>query len=134
MDRYVSNYDKDDFKISLKIDHSYRTADYARKIGKANSIALKGRTVPQEVRDKISRSSGKSFLGKHHTEEAKRKNAEAHIGNKYHLGHKHSEEAKEKMRLAKLGKKRGPWTDAERKAHMDAYERRRKERLQNTNT
>lgn len=120
--------------ISERLKGHTVSEETRRKIGRANSIALKGRTVPQEVRDKMSKSGGKSFLGKHHTEEAKRKNAEAHMGKKYHLGHKHSEEAKEKMRLAKLGKKRGPWTDAERKAHMDAYERRRKERLQNTNT
>ena len=104
------------------------------KIGKANSIALKGRKLSEETKEKIRKNSAKPFLGKKHSEESKRKNAEAHIGKKYHLGYKHSEEAKEKMRLAKLGKKRGSWTDAERKAHMEANERRRKEKLQIKNT
>ena len=34
-DRYVSGYNKDDFKIALKINHSYRTASYARQIAKS---------------------------------------------------------------------------------------------------
>ena len=100
------------------------------KIGKANSIALKGRTLSEETKEKIRKNNAKPFLGKKHTEEAKRKNAEAHMGKKYHLGYKHTEETKEKMRLAKLGKKRGPWSDAERKAHLEAIERRRKEKIQ----
>lgn len=37
-DRYVSGYNKDDFKIALKINHSYRTAAYARKIGIAIGV------------------------------------------------------------------------------------------------
>lgn len=120
--------------ISERMKGHKTSEETRRKIGQANSVALKGRVIPQEVRDKISKNNAKAFLGRHHTEEAKRKNADAHKGKQYHLGHKHSEEAKEKMRLAKLGKKKGPWTDAERKAHMEAFERRRKEKLQNTNT
>lgn len=103
-----------------------------RKIGEANSVALKGRTVPQEVRDKISAHNARGFLGKQHTEETKRKISCALKGNQCHLGHKHSDETKQKMCLAKLGKKRGPWTDDERRAHMEAIERKRKEKLQNT--
>ena len=119
-------------KISEANKGKVLSDEVRQKIGKANSIALKGRTVPQEVRDKISKHNAKPFLGKHHTEEAKRKNAEAHKGKQYHLGHKHSDETRQKMRLAKLGKKRGPWTDAERKAHMEAIERKRKEKLQSS--
>ena len=66
-----------------------------------DSIALKGRVVPQEVRDKLSKNSPKPFLGRHHTEESKSKNALAHMGKQYHLGHKHSDEAKRKMSEAK---------------------------------
>ena len=69
-----------------------------------DSIALKGRVVPQEVRDKLSKNSPKPFLGRHHTEESKSKNALAHMGKQYHLGHKHSDEAKRKMSEAKKGK------------------------------
>lgn len=120
-------------KISAANKGRIVSAETRRKIGLANSVALKGRTVPDEVRQKISEHNGRGFLGKHHTEETRRKNSEAHIGKKYHLGYKHSEESKHKMRMAKLGKKRGPWTDAERQAHMEAFERRRKEKLQAQN-
>lgn len=75
-----------------------------KKIGAANSKALKGRVLPQEVKDKIRKNSAKAMLGKHHTEEAKRKNSLAHIGKQYHLGYKHTEEAKQKMSEAKKGK------------------------------
>lgn len=37
-DDYVSNYNKDDFKIALKINHSYRTAAYARQIAKKENL------------------------------------------------------------------------------------------------
>ena len=43
--------------------------------------------------------------GKRHTEESKKKNAEAHKGNKNMLGKKHSEESKKKMRESHKGKK-----------------------------
>lgn len=145
-----------------------------RKIGKANSIALKGRKIPDEVKAKISKSlSGENspMYGKHPKPESIEKMRQKQIGNKYHLGckateeqrkrmseahkglpltqkqldnlHKlhesrrgkhHSEETKQKIREAHLGRKRGPWTDAQRKAHMEANERRRKEKLQNTSS
>lgn len=91
-------------KISEASKGRVMSEETRQKIGKANSIALKGRTVPQEVRDKIRKNSKKPFLGRHHTEEAKRKNSEAHKGKKYHLGYKHSEETKRKMSEAKKGK------------------------------
>ena len=37
-DDYVSKYNKDDFKIALKINHSYRTSAYARKIAKEEGL------------------------------------------------------------------------------------------------
>lgn len=123
-------------RISEKLKGHRVSDETRRKIGEANSKALKGRKVPQEVIEKTKAHPNgyKGFKGRKHTEEAKRKNAEAHIGKKYHLGYKHSDEAKEKMRLAKLGKKRGPWTEEERKAHMAYFERRRKEKQKASNS
>ena len=66
------------------------------KIGKANSIALKGRKVPEEVKVKL-RGKHSAMKGKHHTEEAKRKNSEAHKGKQYHLGYKVSEASRKRM-------------------------------------
>lgn len=66
------------------------------KIGKANSVALKGRKVPEEVKAKL-RGKPSAMKGKHHTEEAKRKNSEAHIGNQYHLGYTVSDESRKRM-------------------------------------
>lgn len=112
-------------KISLAQKGRVVSEETRRKIGQANRVALKGRVVPQEVRDKISKNNARSMLGKHLSDEAKRKISEANRGNQFHKGFKHSLETREKMRLAKLGKKRGSWTDKERKAHMEAYEKRR---------
>lgn len=120
-------------RMSEKMKGRVVSEETRRKIGIANSKALKGRKLPEEVKRKIKENNARPFLGRHHTEESRRKNAEAHIGKQYHLGYKHSDEAKQKMREAKLGKKRGKWTDAERKAHMEAFERRRKEKLQTCN-
>lgn len=66
------------------------------KIGKANSVALKGRKLPEEVKAKL-RGKSSAMKGKHHTEEAKRKNSEAHKGKQYHLGHRASDEARKRM-------------------------------------
>ena len=122
-------------KISKAMKGRKLSEETKRKVGEANSKALKGRHVADDVKKKISEhTKGKNnpFYGKHHTEESKKKMSNALKGNKSHLGHKHSDETRQKMRLAKLGKKRGPWTDAERKAHMEAIERKRKEKLQSS--
>ena len=102
-----------------------------QKIGQANSKALKGKKRPQEVKDKISKDNARYWAGKKLPDKVLQAAIQANRGNNYHTGCKHSEETKQKMRLAKLGKKRGPWTDEERKSHMDAIKRRR-ERLQNS--
>ena len=55
---------------------------------------------------------GKQYwLGRHHSEEAKRKISEAHKDNKYWLGKHHSEETKKKMSESNKGKNKGktPW-------------------------
>lgn len=117
-------------KISERLKGHSTSEETRRKIGAANSIALKGRIVPQEVRDKISKNNAKAFLGKHHTEESKRKNALAHIGKQYHLGHKHSEETKRKMSEAKKGK---PLSDAQ-KAQLERLHNSMRGRKRNVKT
>ena len=159
---------------SIRLMGHSTSEETRKKIGYANSIALKGKTLPIEVRQKISKSlSGKNNpnYGKSPSPESIEKMRQKQLGNTYHLGFKatdeqrkrmseahkglplteaqienlkkihgtnrgksRTEETKQKIRLAKLGKKRGPWTDAERKAHMEAFERRRKAKLQNSIT
>lgn len=60
-----------------------------RKIGLANSIALKGKHLTEEVKKKLSiiakeKGYGKWMVGKKHSEETKRKMREAHKGKLYH--------------------------------------------------
>lgn len=118
-------------KISLTGKGRIVSEETRRKIGKANSVSLRGRIISQEVRDKISKNNARAMAGKHLSDETKRKISEANKGNQFHKGFKHSAETKEKMRLAKLGKKKGPWTEEERKAHMEANERRRQAKAKN---
>ena len=62
------------------------------------SEALKGKTLTEEHKRKISETNGNM------SEETKRKLSEAGKGNKNSSGHKHSEESKRKMSEAKKGK------------------------------
>lgn len=145
-----------------------------KKIGDANKIALKGKTLSEETKHKLSIAlSGENhpMYGKHQPRDAVERMRQKQLGNKYHLGYKNSEESckrmsdahkglpltesqlanlikihennrgkprslevRQKISASKLGKKRGPWTENERKAHMEANERRRKAKLQNTNS
>lgn len=57
-------------KVSNSLRGHVVSEETRRKIGQANSVALKGRKVPQEVKDKISKHSARGFLGKHRTDEA----------------------------------------------------------------
>lgn len=115
-------------KISQALMGHKHSVETKQKIGIANSKALKGKKLPQTVRDKISKNNARYWAGKRLPENVLQKAAETNKGNKYHLGHKHSAETKQKMRMAKLGKRRGPWSDEERKAHMEAIERRKREK------
>ena len=115
-------------KISLATKGRIVSTETRKKIGTANSKSLKGRKLPEEVKRKISVNNARYWKGKKLPDSVLQRAVEVNRGNSYHLGKKHSDEAKQKMRLAKLGKKRGSWTDAERKAHMDAIERKRQEK------
>lgn len=61
--------------------------------------------------------------GSHHTEEAKRKNAEAHKGNKNHLGHHLSEETKQRLSALNTGKQGTPHTDEAKRKISEARRR-----------
>lgn len=67
-----------------------------RKIGNANRVALKGRTLPDEVKTKL-KGRQSPLKGTHLSEESKRKISEKQKGNKYHLGCKVSEESRRHM-------------------------------------
>ena len=133
-------------RIALKGKHL--SEETKRKL----SIAQKGKKHPHTAyQDKLQseRMKGtKLHLGYKATEESRKRMSDAHKGlpltqkqldnlHRLHQANKgvpRSEETKEKIRKAKLGKTRGPWTDAERQAHMDAIKRRKEEKLQNSIT
>lgn len=48
-------------------------------------------------------------LGKHHSEDTKKKMSESHKGNNHLLGHKHSDETRKKMSLSRSGEKHYNW-------------------------
>ena len=59
----------------------------------------------------LGKNKGKTpWLGKHHSEESKRKNSESHRGKATFLGKHHSEESKQKNRKNNIGKSHGPMT------------------------
>ena len=79
-----------------------------KKIGAANSIALKGRILSEETKQKISIAlSGENhpMYGKKQPIEAVEKMRQKQIGNTYHLGHKVSEESRYRMSESHKGNK-----------------------------
>ena len=82
------------------------SAEWKRKIAE-NHVGFTGRKHTVESRRKMSMSRAGELhpmFGKHHTEEANRKNSEAH------LGKRHSEESKRLMSLRKKGVKKSEET------------------------
>jgi hypothetical protein len=76
-----------------------RTEDHRRKIGDAH----RGKIIPEEVRDKISKSVKKS--GFVHSPEMLEKMSNAHKGNRYMLGKKHTDEWREEQKKWTIGNK-----------------------------
>jgi group I intron endonuclease len=65
-----------------------------------NCLGIKHSKETRKKLSKLRQGKNNSFYGKHHSEETKEKNRQAHLGSH------HSEETKEKMRQAHLGQKR----------------------------
>ena len=85
---------------------------------KRNGDLKRGTKATEETKEKmrvahVGEKNG--FYGKTHTEEAKRKNAEAHIGKQAMLGKTHSAETKEKIRQSLIGKAGKPHTEEAKK-------------------
>lgn len=79
-----------------------------KKIGEANSVALKGRTLSEETKQKISTAlSGENhpMYGKKQPVDAVEKMRQKQMGNTYHLGHKVSEESRHRMSESHKGHK-----------------------------
>lgn len=120
--------------------------DYLCRCGCGSGIEVK---PWHKYRDSIPEyvyGHNKGFLNKHHTEEAKQKNREAHLGNlspkknktyeEYygeerageikqkiraaHEGTHHSEETKQKIRETETGKSGTPWSEETRKKIVEA--------------
>jgi len=95
----------EEHKRKLRKNHKgmlgkFHSQETKRKIGLANSIALKGRKQSEEIKRKIGKNAIKVWLGRHHSEETKRKMSEIRKRKPTSgmLGKKHSEETKQKIR------------------------------------
>ena len=71
--------------------------------------------------------------GKKHTEEAKRKDSEAHKGNDYRIGKLHSDKTKEKMSESKKGKYDGEDNPMYGKKHTEETRKKISEAVKATN-
>ena len=89
--------------VSKRMMEHKTSEETKRKIGQANSIALKGRKLSPELCKQISeRNKGKKHP---HTKEQDRLQSERLKGNKLHLGYKASEESRKRMSESHLGHK-----------------------------
>lgn len=69
------------------------------------SKARTGYIVPKEVREKISKNNARYNLGKHPSEETRKRMSEkAKLRKPTFTGHKHTEESRNKMSLALIGR------------------------------
>ena len=104
--------------------HSLETR---QKIGAANAIALKGRTVPEDVRAKMRGRVpwNKGLKGCYTTEQQERMRASI-------TGRRLSEEHKRHISEANTGKTYGPRSEQARQNMRDAWARKREQRLLST--
>ena len=83
-------------------------------------MRMLGKHHSEETKRKISNANkgNKNWLGKKHSEETKKKMSESKKGNKYNLGRKFSEEHKRKMSQAHKGHKPSCWKNGISKNHV----------------
>lgn len=117
------NTSRNTFSNMLGRKHSKKTKD---KIGKANSIALKGKILTEEHKANVKKALQdlyKTIQMPSPTEETRQKMREAKIGKPApHNSYPRSEETKRKISEAKKGKK---LTEEHKKKLRDAYKRRK---------
>lgn len=86
------------YNIRPRADQRCHSEETKRKIGISNSIALKGRKLSRELKDKLKIAVKKRYLNSPMREETKKKISENHA--KHWLGQKFSKEIKQKISLA----------------------------------
>ena len=140
---YQSNKREFGYNCTLGGDGGMLGYSPTEETRRKQSIAHKGKKVVHTAeQDKLQseRMKGtKLHLGYKASEDSKKRMSEAHKGlpltqkqlenlKKIHernRGKPRSEEVRKKISQSHIGMSRGPWTEAERKAHMEANERRR---------
>ena len=113
-----------------KVPHGYNLTDggdgvfgykFTEEQKKRNGDLKRGTKASEETKAKmrVAHSGEKNgFYGKNHTEETKRKNAEAHIGKQAMLGKTHSEETRKKISEALTGQGRPHTEEAKKKISL----------------
>ncbi len=111
--QYKSQNDQYGYNITSGGNNYQHSEETKQKIGKANSIALKGKIHSNEWSLKMSQKftgEGNPFYGKHHTQETKLKISQSRGNGKYSgdkhpfYGKHHSQESLEKISENRQGK------------------------------
>ena len=121
-----------DKKTGQVVWNKGKTGIYTKEVLEIMRMKKLGILLLEEHKEKISKSlkgvvtwnkglrgEGTGFYGHHHTEEANKKNSEAHKGKIPWMKDKHhTEETRMKQSISHKGK---PWSEARRKAYNNKY-------------